>query len=100
MRPEPRPSAGLAAAGRATARRDFARAAGRLTACLRAGLAFGARRAALLFALTLDFAARAMMSSPDAFRRCAALSIDSTGTPVKRLTIAAQALVPCRRRID
>src|SRR6185295_16107944 len=64
MRPWPRPSADLVAAGRAAGRWGLARGAGRLVACLRAGLALGARRAALLFAFALDFAALAMMPSP------------------------------------
>src|SRR5882724_11069430 len=64
MRPWPRPSPGLAAATRAAGRRAFARDGGRLAACLRAGLALGARRAVLLFAFALDFAALAMMPSP------------------------------------
>src|SRR5882724_981354 len=64
MRPWPFPSAGLDAAARGAVRRALARGAGRLAACLRAGLALGARRAVLLFALALDFAALAMMPSP------------------------------------
>src|SRR5882672_9976209 len=63
MRPWPFPSVGLAA-GRDTVRRALARAVGRLAAGLRVGFAFGARRAVLLFALALDFAALAMMPSP------------------------------------